>query len=152
MPSPGDLLDFILESLLQEIVIVIAGVLVAQTISRWWELRRYGGWRVEIWKDGKKVLEKPISPGKMKMILDVPEDMGVFLKGLISPFGWLNCDLMGEGPELGLLRIGHRERLIMIDMDKNPPPKSAKASAEYRDLEECLKRCLSGYEPQKPAS
>jgi len=121
-------LSFILESLLQEIVIVVAGVLFAQLIQRWWNKRKYGNWRVVILKEGKEVLDKGVSSGKSKAILEVPEDMGVFLKGLTSPFGWINCDLMDEGPRIGLLKIDKQIRRIIINLDKNP--KAPAASGE----------------------
>lgn len=116
-----DLSNFIWQTLLQEILVVIIGVLFAQTIRKRLDKRKYGNWHVEIWEKGNRVLLKEISPGKAKAIFDIPEDMGVFLKGLVSPFGWLNCDLMDDGPELGLLEINHKSKIIKIDMDKNPP-------------------------------
>jgi len=117
-----NLWDFIGQTILQEFIVVVLGVLFAQTIRKYLDRRQYGDWRVEIWQDGKKALEKAISAGKAKAVLDIPEDMGVFLKGLISPFGWLHCDLIGDGPKLGLLEVNHKARLIKINMDKNPLP------------------------------
>ncbi len=112
--------DFIVQTLLQEFVVIVFAVLFALTIQRWIEKWRYGNWQVEIREAQKRVLYKNISPGKAKAILEIPEDMSVFLKGLISPFGWLNCDLIDDGPRLGLLNINTKKRIISIDMDKNP--------------------------------
>lgn len=116
--------NFIVQTILQELVVVFFGVLFALTFQRMWDRIRYDHWKVEIRQGGATVLNKKISSGKAKAILDVPEDMGVFLKGLISPFAWLNCDLMDEGPALGLLNIDRRARRIVIDLDKNPPEDS----------------------------
>jgi hypothetical protein len=116
-----NLLNFIAETLLAEFIVVVLGVLFAQFIQKYLDNKRFGNWKVILLKDGQEELNKNISPGKAKAILNVPEDMGVFLKGIISPFQWINCDLMDEGPELGLLTVDRKARRIIIDLDKDHP-------------------------------
>lgn len=114
-------LDFILESLLAEFIVVVAGVFFVLFVQKRWEKWKYGGWRVVITKTGSEILNRAISPRKLKEILDEDSDLAVFLKGVASPFEWINCDLLAEGRERGLLVIEHTERRFILDLDKNPP-------------------------------
>lgn len=65
----NNILNFILTSLLQELVVVIAGVIVAQIILSRWDRWRYGGWKVVVTKNQQEILRRDISPGKAKQIL-----------------------------------------------------------------------------------
>ena len=114
-------LDFILQSLLSEFVVVAAGVLFALFVRSWWDKWRYGGWRVIIHQHGEQILDREISPAKVKQILDEPTDMAIFVKGVTSPYTWLNCDPLEEGTRLGLLKVNKATRRLVIDLDKNPP-------------------------------
>ena len=124
------LINFTRSSLLQEFIIVVFGVLVAHPIQKYLDHRRYGNWRVIIEKAGGQLLGKSVSPGKVKAILEVPEDMGVFLKGLVSPFEWVNCDLIDDGPKLGLLIMDKQNRRIVINLDKNPEKQTPPSTTE----------------------
>lgn len=110
-------------------MVVVFGVLFALTIQRGIEKVRYGNWQVQIWRKKAHVLHKNISSGKAKAILEIPEDMNVFLKGLISPFATLTCDLVDQGPALGLLKLDRKARRIVIDLDKNLPEDSTSPEA-----------------------
>lgn len=70
-----------------------------------------------------------------------PADLSVFLKGVASPYGYVQCDIIQDGERLGLLKVDEtREdlwrfkryicRVYTIDMDKNPqsPTKPAASS------------------------
>lgn len=113
---------FIIETLLQEIVVVIAGVLFAQFIYVWWVKYRYGGWRVIVWKREEEKLDREISPGKLKEIKEEPAELAVFLKGVASPYAWINCDLIKDGEALGLLVIDPEKKTYTLNLDKNPKP------------------------------
>lgn len=113
-------LNFLVETLLAEFLVTVAGVLVAQTIIRWWVNRRYGRWTLTVIKNEEKKLDQvPITPAKMKQITDVPEDMPVFLKGMCSPFHTIRCDLMRTGEALGVLQMDDESRKIVINLDKD---------------------------------
>ncbi len=107
-------------NLLSEFLLVVAGVLFAQFIRSRWENRRYGGWEVLVKQHGKKIDVRPISPGKIKQIAEVPEELSVFLKGVASGYGWINCDLITDGRKNGMLVEDKTARKYIIDMDKNP--------------------------------
>ena len=109
-------------SLISEGVIVILSIFFAHFIKEKWEKRHYGGWKVIIRQHGENVSEVDISFRKAKEILQVPEELQVFLKGIASPFGWINCNLITEGRERGVLIEDRRKKQFIIDFDKNPPP------------------------------
>ena len=115
-------------NLSSEFLVVVVGVLFAQFIRSWYDRRRYGGWQVIV-KRGDTVIDvRPVSSGKIKQVNDIPEDLSVFLKGVASGYEWINCDLVTEGRNLGLLVEDKVARKIVIDLDKNPP-----ASQPVRD-------------------
>lgn len=119
------LIDFIVDALLAEFIVVVAGVLFAQFIQSRWEKWRFGGWKVIIRRDGAELLKRDISPGKAQQILGEPADLAVFLKGVVSPYGWFNCDPLIEGKKNGMLTEDNVKRLYIIDLDKNPTPAKA---------------------------
>ncbi len=82
--------QFIAETLLGELIVVIVGVLFAYSIKRQYDHWRYGRWRVRILQEGEEKINRAISPRKAEEILDEPADMSVFLKGVISPYAWIN--------------------------------------------------------------
>ena len=112
------------------VVVVVAGVLFAIVIRDQVIRRRYGGWKVLLLRDGEP--EHPprsVSPVKAKQCLDMPEELSVFLKGVVSGTIWLNCDLVTEGRECGMLVEDKKARTWTIHLDKNPPPKRPPATA-----------------------
>ena len=75
-----------------------------------------------ITKNNEILLNKKISSAKVKLITSVPEDKLVFLKGLVAPFEILNCDLLEDGPKLGLYHEDAKEKKYYINLDHNPQP------------------------------
>ncbi len=116
-----DILRFILESILQEVIVVAAGVLFAHFVSRKVDNIRFGKWRVILKRGDHEILRRRISPAKVKAILEEPSELDDFLKGVVSPYAWIHCDIIEKGEELGLLKIDRQARRFIIDLDKNPP-------------------------------
>ena len=48
------------------------------------------------------------------------QELSVFLKGLVSPYDTLHCDIIEVAKQPGLLLIDRKERRFVIDLDKNP--------------------------------
>ena len=113
--------NFILEVVLAEFIVVVIGVLSAFLIKDIWVRWRYGGWKVIVRDGEKELLLRNISPGKAKEILYEPAELSVFLKGVASPYGFLNCDILTRGKEVGLFVQEDQERCYFINLDKNPP-------------------------------
>jgi hypothetical protein len=113
-------LNYVVDVLAEELITVFAGVLIAHVFLKYWYKWRYGRWTITVIKDGEtKIDQKKVSPGKIKQVLEVPEDLPVFLKGLCSPFHWIQCDLMADGEEIGLLVQDNKNREFIIDLDKD---------------------------------
>jgi len=115
-------LDFIVEQVLAAFIAVLFGLSVAfltqGILDRW----RYGRWHVVISKNGKTLVNRRISPRKVKEIFGETADKAVFLKGITSPYAWLNCDIIEDGQRLGLLVEDRKKRQMVINLDNNPPP------------------------------
>ena len=114
--------NFFFETLLAEFIVVVVGVLFAFFIQNRWVKWRYGGWKVIVQDDKEQFLVREISPTKAKQILDEPAELSVFIKGVISPYGFLNCDLLTRGKDVGLFIQDDQNRCFYINLDKNPPP------------------------------
>lgn len=114
------ILNFVVEHIAAEFVVVVAGVIFARFIVATWEKWRYGRWHVIILKDHQTLLDREVSYPKAKEILGEPSELSVFLKGVVSPYGWINCDILDEGIKLGLLRKDVENRHFVINLDHNP--------------------------------
>lgn len=119
------ILDFILNVFVTEFVAVVFGLIFVQGIQRIWDRWRFGRWRVILLKDGKEILNRQVSTGKAKEVLGEDAELAVFLKGIISPYDMLHCDLLMEGRQIGLLVEDKEARHFIVDLDKNPPQKAA---------------------------
>ncbi|RMH34896.1 MAG: hypothetical protein D6694_14930 [Gammaproteobacteria bacterium] len=114
------IVTFVFETILQEIVVVAAGVLFAHFVRRKVDEWRFGKWQVILKRGEQEILKRRISAPKVKSILDEPSELDDFLKGVVSPYAWIHCDIIEKGEELGLLKIDHQSRRFIIDLDKNP--------------------------------
>ena len=112
--------EFLIQTVLAELIVVVLGVLIAHFILRNWERWRYGKWHVVVLEGEETHVDRRISPAKAKQILDEPADLSVFLKGVVSPYGWIKCDLIEHGQEEGLLVVDEVKKRFVIDLDKNP--------------------------------
>ena len=118
----GSSLFTVLLNLISNFMIVVFGILFTQFVRRRLDERRYGRWHVIIKEKDKIKVERAISVRKAKEILNEPADLSVFLKGIVSPYDSLNCDIIKEGESLGLLIRDNVNRQFIVDLDKNPPP------------------------------
>lgn len=109
-------LIFIWQALLQELIVVVAGVIIAHLILNWWKERRYGNWHALIRLDDKTLLDRPLSANKAQALLSEPADLNVFLKGLVSPFANVQCDLVTQGKECGVYTEDHQNRQMIVDI------------------------------------
>jgi len=143
-------------NLITEALIVIISIFFAHFIKEKWEKRHYGGWKVIIRQHGKDVSEVDVSFRKAKEILQVPEELQVFLKGIASPFGWINCNLITEGRERGVLIEDRPHKRFVIDFDKNPPsdrsePTPDELMATMQRLQGALAATMASVSPAPPA-
>ena len=123
-------LNFIFETLLQEGIAVIAGILFVLIVQNQWIKFKYGGWRVVIVQDGDQKVSRDISPGKVREIQTETSELAVFLKGVASPYAWINCDIIEHGETSGLLIIDKDKKCYTLNLDKNPPRRTSSTSME----------------------
>jgi hypothetical protein len=113
--------NFIVQTLLAELIVVIFGVFIVQKGLELFDKWRYDGWHVIVWQDGKQILKREISYKKLKAIQEEPADLSVYLKGVASPYTWFqHVDLIEDGESLGLISIDAEEKTYTLNLDKNP--------------------------------
>ncbi len=120
---PNEIFDWvkaIAQNLAASFLAVVIGIAFTYLVRRQWDRWRYGRWRVVVLKAGQTKVDRAISVDKAKEILNEPSELAVFLKGVASPYGWINCDILDEGRKLGLLVEDHVKRVFTVDLDKNP--------------------------------
>lgn len=91
-----------------------------------WKNWRYGRWELHVISSDpeKKGTTRLLSSSTAERILKDETDLSVFVKGVASPYGWLNIDPCSEeSKERGLLVMNNRARTITLDMNKNPEKK-----------------------------
>ncbi len=120
--------EFVFETLLSELVVVIAGVLIVQKAQKWLDKKRYGGWRVIVTCNDESILERDISYTKLKAIQEEPAELSVYLKGVISPYSWIVVDIIEKGEELELVITNTKNKTYTINLDKNPQEKEKPCS------------------------
>lgn len=122
--------EWVVSGLIQNSFWVVVGIVFVNLIQKPIDYVRFGKWQVLITKNKKTLLQKTVSTAKVKHIQTMPEDKLVFLKGLVAPFEMLNCDLLQDGPQIGLYQEDAQTRKFIINLDKNPKlsknPKRAK--------------------------
>lgn len=123
-------------NLLTEFLIVIFGVAFVNRWKAWRQEQRYGRWHVFLLdEDGKELLDRPISPRKAEEVLTDEADLNVYLKGLISPFGVVKCDLvtrLREGVTEVIAKDDEARRLTIrvVPPDILPTANVPRAAAE----------------------
>ena len=89
---------------------------------------RWGGREVIVKKDQKVLAHRELSPEVAKRIETDATDFSTYIKGVISPFVWLNIDVSSlEAKERGL--VCKQGKVVTIDISKNPkkrPPPPTK--------------------------
>lgn len=112
--------EWIISGLVQNFVWVIVAIAFVQFVQRAYDGVRYGRWKVIVRENGKDRMMRNISPGKVKEILGESSEMSVYIKGVTSPYGWINCDILTEGKEIGLFTQDDENRRLIVNLDKNP--------------------------------
>ncbi len=120
MPTWDVVREWILSGLVQNFIWTIIAILFVQLVQKGYENWRYGRWHVQVLLKEEVVVDREISPSKLKEIFAEPAEMSVFVKGVASPYGWIKCDLLTTGREIGLFLVRPQKRLLMIDLDRNP--------------------------------
>lgn len=125
----SDWITAIAQNLVASFIGVVFGIGFTYFVRKRWEEHRFDRWHAVIVRGGSQILDRKISVRKAKEMLEEPSDLSVFLKGLVSPYATLYCDIIEVGPKLGLLRIDRASRCYTIDLEKNPSKDSAADTA-----------------------
>jgi hypothetical protein len=148
----------VMQNLLSSLIAVIAGIIFTQFIRNRYDKWKYGRWHVVVTQSvppseqpatgatatasptatpltapRQVLVDRAISVRKAKEILTETSDLSVFLKGVISPYAYVKCDLVGDDCEKGLLEKDDAHRVFRVDLDHNrhaSEPANAKAAPQ----------------------
>ncbi len=124
----------IAQNLVASFFAVVFGIVFTYLVRRQWDRYKYGGWRVIVVKKGKEEVNREISIEKAKQILHEPSELAVFLKGVASPYEWINCDIIQKGVEAKLFVRNDQKQFLVIDLDHNPKLPPAVSNAQIMDV------------------
>ena len=110
--------EFIIQTLLAELIVVIVGVVIAHLVLDNYVRWRFGNWRVIV-KGDDVYVDRPVSARKAQEVLEEPAELSVFLKGVVSPYLWIKCDIIEHGIDSGFLVVDERARVFVIDLTKH---------------------------------
>ena len=115
----NQLFSNILFGLIVEIIIVIAGYVIGHFVVTKIKNNMYGRWHAYLRnEDGDVILDRPLSPATAERVIEDQAELNVYLKGLISPFGTVNCDLVTEleKPNSSLIALDRDAREIIVHL------------------------------------
>ncbi len=117
-----DLREWFWSGLLQNFTWLVLTIAFTSGIWRLYLKWRYGGWNVTLMKGKDPILTRKVSINKARECLEDESEKAVFLKGIVSPYGRLTCDIIEEGlekdgPNRGLLEEDKRSRKWIIHLD-----------------------------------
>lgn len=110
--------EFIIQTLLAELIVVIVGVVIAHLFLDNYVRWRFGKWRVIV-KGEDVYVDRPVSARKAQEVLEEPAELSVFLKGVVSPYLWIKCDIIEHGIDSGFLTVNKRDSVFVIDLTKH---------------------------------
>ena len=87
---------------------------------------KYKGWQAVIKNGSESLCTRNVGVRKAKELLDDETSLSVYIKGLCSPFGWLNADVVAEeSRKSGLFGEDTKGKTWTVDLAKNPPKKKS---------------------------
>ncbi len=116
--------EFLFEQVLAALIAVLVGLIIAAVTQYGYYQIFYGGWKVVLTRRGKTVLTRAVPARKAHDIRSDPSEKSVYLKGIMSPYIQLNCDLIEDGHKLKMLIEDTKTRVFTINLDKNPRKRS----------------------------
>jgi len=112
-----DFWEWFWSGLLQNFLWLFITIVFTSVIWRFYLNRRYGGWTVTLTINGKTILTRKVSTNKARECLEDESEKAVFLKGIVSPYGRLTCDIIEEGLKNSLLEEDKRSREWIIHLN-----------------------------------
>lgn len=118
----GNLAAVVAGQIFNDLVSLIVAFTAVKALEALYKKRKYGGWTLIVQDaTGKVVTKRLVGMKKMEAVLDDESELSVFIKGVSSPFAWINIDPVTKGREVGLLTILPKVKEISVDLSKNPP-------------------------------
>ncbi len=118
--SEGILSGFLYDLLKMSLAFLIVKVVYDQWFMKW----KWGGWKVLVYEENICMHEEEIASQSANRILNDRREFSVYIKGIVSPYAWLNLDVGSkDAEEKGLTERDSKNKQIIINIDKNPRKK-----------------------------
>lgn len=124
-------------STIYDIAKYFVGYILATAVLEQWHNLRWGGWRLIIKKGDEVLTERKLTTELRRRIDADQNELSVYVKGVVSPYMFLTIDICSEkAKELGLIhipplkgcwRLSKDQRVITVDLTKNPPSEKPQA-------------------------
>jgi hypothetical protein len=105
---------------------VIGRLVYDQYLLDW----RWGGWRLIVKRGDEPLTKRELSSEFGRRIRTDDNEFSVYVKGVVSPYEYLNIDICSEKakhiglishPVLGRFDLPRNKRELVVDLAKNPP-------------------------------
>lgn len=111
--------DWVVSTIIVELGVVIVGVLIANYVIRYLKERKWGKWNLMIQNGDETLFNRSLSAATTEEIFSDETELDKFLKGRVSVFGDVRCDLVSEIKDKNskVVTRDNKERTMTIYMN-----------------------------------
>ena len=128
-------LDFIKTTILQEIIAIFFGLIIVGGLKELLIAILFGRWKAIVIKNSKKVVTRKVSSGKRYSMFREPSEKSVYMKGIASPYGHINCDILEECKKKGIFFEDKKKREMIFNFDKQKKNIDSSGDIFYLDID-----------------
>lgn len=116
-----DILQNIIQNLVYDLFKITLSFIFARYLYETYFMKwLWGGWCIILKEGEKTITEREMSPTTYKRIKEDDTELSVYIKGVVSPFAWINIDVVSdEARQSKFLQWDQANKLIIIDLSKN---------------------------------
>ncbi|WP_420209076.1 hypothetical protein [Candidatus Electronema sp. JC] len=133
----NDVMDNIIVSTSYDVAKFFVSYILAKIVWGKWLDWRWGGWKLIVKRGEHGLAEREMSSECGKRTQNDKNEFSVYVKGVVSPYEFINIDICSDKaeeiglvhrPSLGRLDLPRNQRVITIDLSKNPAKPSGQRS------------------------
>lgn len=116
------LISDLLTNIVYDIIKIIIGFMIARYLYEKFIMKwLWGGWTISVRNNDKILVFQTIAPALFKRMKEDQRECSAYIKGVVSPYCWLNEDVLSEKAEkIGLIIKDKEQKSIVVDISKNP--------------------------------
>ena len=130
-----EIFDYVKTIIFEEAIGVVFGFFIIGGIVKLYTWIFFGRWEAIVIKNGKEVVCRPISASKRREMVNEKSEKSVFIKGIASPYGYINCDILEECKEIGVFDEDGKNRKMIFNFDKQKKNIESSGDIFYLDID-----------------